>query len=215
MNIKSHLIRYGFRKTIYDIFLRVNYKITKGQFFYCFELPSDHFYKKNLNINESPYLFGFMELDQLLDVINTEEMTMTPYFAEQAYSKGNRCFGVIDNNFLAHYSWYATSPTHVVDNLIFHFPSNNVYMFNAFTSPRYRGQRLYPMAVTRAIMSYFEHGITSALTIIAANNFSSISAVEQIGFSTLGKFYTGLAGGSHVYASKECTKRGVKLTQCL
>lgn len=215
MNIRDQINRYGYRKTAYDILLKVAYRTIKGQIFSCFKLPADEINKSTLTTPALPYSFGFLELDQLLPLIKPEEMTMTHEFAKNGFTKGDRCFGVVDGDNLAHYSWYSISPTHVLDDLQFQFPTDKVYMFNAFTSQRYRGKKLYPLAVTQAVKSYINQGYKGALTIIAANNYSSISAVEQIGFSAIGKFYVSSFGGSYVYPSSGCMNNGVSLVKSL
>jgi hypothetical protein len=211
MNIRGRLSRFGFRKTLFDIMLRILYRSVKGQIFYCMAWSSAELTKNSLNSYTLSYPFGFMELDQLLPLIKPEEMTMTHEFARQAFAKGDKCFVVMDKGNLAHYSWYASSPTNVVGSLQFIFPKDKVYMFNAFTNHQYRGEKLYPQAVRQAVKSYVNQGYNGALTLIAANNFSSISAVRQIGFSTIGKFYISSAGRSCVYSSKRCMNNGIIL----
>jgi len=215
MNVRDQINRFGYQKTISDILQRIAYRIIKGELFYYFELPSDAIHKIAFNTAALPYSFGFLGIDQLLTLRIPEDMEVDHAFLEQAFAKGNKCFGVIDGDILAHFSWYATSPTHVVGNLKFQFPRDKVYMFNAFTSNRYRGKKLYPLAVTQAVKSYIDKGFIGALTIINANNYSSISAVEQIGFSPIGKLYVSSAGRSYVYASNGCTSNGVSLVRFL
>lgn len=215
MNIGDQINRYGYRKTAFDIILKIAYRAIKGQIFNVYALPPDDFNTSALNLGALPYSFGFLELEQLLPLIRPEEMTMDHKFAEKGYAKGDRCFGVIDGDNLAHYSWYSATPTIVLDDLKFHFSKDKVYMFNAYTSHKYRGKKLYPLAVTQAVKNYINHGFVGALTIIAANNFSSISAVEQIGFSAIGRFYVSSVGGSYVYPSSGCTNNGVRLVKSL
>jgi len=215
MNIRDQINRYGYRKTAFDIILKIGYRAVKGQIFNVYALPTDGFTTNTFIADSIPYSFGFMELEQLLPLIRPEEMTMNHEFAKKGYAKGDKCFGVIDGENLAHYSWYATSPTVVLDELKFHFMKNKVYMFNAYTSRKYRGKKLYPLAVTQAVKSYISKGFDGALTIIAANNYSSISAIKQIGFSAIGRFYVSSVGGSYVYPSSGCTNNGVSLVRSL
>lgn len=215
MNIKVQIKRYGYLKTAYDLLLRFMERTMGGYVFCCLLLPPDRITAPVVSDDIMRYSIGFLEPDQLLKLIRPEEMTMTHSFAEHAYAKGDRCFCIVDGTELVHYSWYSTSPTDVLDGLELRFPGRKVYMYNAFTNIGYRGKKLYPMAVSRAVQSYLGRDCIGAVTMVAANNYSSLVALEQIGFSTIGKFYVVSLGRYYVLSSTGCLRHGVSLVNRL
>jgi hypothetical protein len=213
MNIKAQIKRYGCLKTTCDIFIRLLEKTIGGYVFCCLALPADIINSRVISVDSFRYTVGFLELDQLLRLIKPEEMTMTYSFAELAYAKGDRCFGIIDGENLVHYNWCATSPTNVVGNLQVQFPENMVYAYNLFTDPRYRGRNLQPFATTLALKNYVSLGYVGSITIVSINNFSSLAAVRKTGFSIIGHFFVISSGKSYCYHSKGCMHNGVKLVR--
>lgn len=213
MNVKEQIKIHGYQKAAQDIFIRLLGRTIGGYIFCCLTLPTDVKTAPVFSSNSHKYSFGFIEPEQLVKLIKPDEMTMTHAFADQAYAKGDRCFCIMDDAKLIHYSWYSTSPTHLTHGLEFHFPNDKVYMYNAFTDIAYRGQKLYPAAVSQAVKFYIDHGCSGAVTIIAENNYSSISAVEHIGFHKIGKFYVIYLGKHYVYPSTGCRNHGVSLVR--
>ena len=157
------------------------------------------------------FSWGFIEAKELKSCLEPEHVTITEPFVDEAFEKGDRCFGVLHEGRLAHYSWYSTSRTRVMMNVHIDFPETWVYMYNAFTSPRYRGRKMYPTAVARALRSLLTGKFTTSVTLVGADNFSSLSPLGKIGFSEIGRMVVMARGSTRSYTSKQCLRQGVKL----
>ncbi len=61
--------------------------------------------------------------------------------------------------------------------------SGDIYFYDAFTYPAYRGMRVYPWLLTHAARYYGEHGYRTALIFTTAKNRASARAIRRAGFS--------------------------------
>lgn len=61
--------------------------------------------------------------------------------------------------------------------------SGDIYFYDAFTYPAYRGMRVYPWLMTCAARYYREQGYNTALIFTTSKNRSSARAIRHAGFS--------------------------------
>ncbi len=61
-----------------------------------------------------------------------------------------------------------------------------VYLYDAFTHPVYRGKHIYATLLNRAADFFKQRGYSHALIFAGAQNMSSIKGIEQCGFSEYG-----------------------------
>jgi hypothetical protein len=113
-------------------------------------------------------------------------------FASRPTAGLDYCFGVVDQERLAAYSWYALRSIegehHV--GVPMSFPANMAYMYKAFTHPDYRGKALYGIGVTKALEALASRGVTRLLTSINRVNFASRTGCRKVGFESLGNLWT-------------------------
>ena len=113
-------------------------------------------------------------------------------FASRMSAGLDYCFGIVDRQRLAAYSWYALRSIEGVHHVgvPMSFPANMAYMYNAFTHPDYRGKALYGIGVSRALEALASWGITRLVTSINRVNFASLGGCRKIGFKSLGNLWT-------------------------
>ncbi|MGQ4807899.1 hypothetical protein NKDENANG_01265 [Candidatus Entotheonellaceae bacterium PAL068K] len=59
---------------------------------------------------------------------------------------------------------------------------DEVYLYNAFTFPEYRGQNLYPALLHRILEHSRQQGLRRALIFVLSDNTASIRGVQKAGF---------------------------------
>ncbi len=113
-------------------------------------------------------------------------------FASRPTAGLDYCFGIVNRERLASYSWYALRSIegehHV--GVPMSFPANTAYMYKAFTHPDYRGKALYGIGVTKALHALASRGVTRLVTSINRVNFASRAGCHRIGFKSLGNLWT-------------------------
>ncbi len=113
--------------------------------------------------------------------------------AEDAYraatARGDRCFGFVEKDRLAHFSWFSTRPTVMFDmgkRYVLHFDSRAwVYVHNCYTNPADRGRQLHGRALVSAARALRREGYRGMLARVAWNNFASLKSFERLGFRTV------------------------------
>jgi hypothetical protein len=147
---------------------------------------------------------------QLLDaaemsVYACPENELTEEVVEQARAKGDQCMALFDGETLASYGWYSSQPTDFSDELLLRFKSSYVYMYKGFTKDSYRGQRLHAIGMTLALQKYLRRGFSGMVSIVAANNFSSLKSCYRMGYRDFGQIFVLKALGQYfLYHSKSC-----------
>lgn len=63
---------------------------------------------------------------------------------------------------------------------------HEIYLYDAFTRPAYRGKRIYATLLNHAADFFGQHGYLHALIFTGAQNTSSIKGIEYCGFSEYG-----------------------------
>jgi CelD/BcsL family acetyltransferase involved in cellulose biosynthesis len=164
-------------------------------------------------LNSPPgYQGSFLEYDQLKPLIG-REWELSESFLQQAFAKGDRCYGFVKGNELAAYQWYSTKPTQTDwQGTVAHFNSDYVYMYKGFTHPSHRGHGLYPVGVTTVLEQYLRQGYRGFLSIVEANNFASLQACHRMGYRDVGAIrMTALFDRCLVRVDSTCEPYGLRL----
>jgi hypothetical protein len=115
---------------------------------------------------------------------------LTHDFLDQAAAKGDRCFAFFDGDTLTSYGWYSKQPTRLVEvpgDLVLHFAPAWVYMYNGYTRPEYRGQRLHAIGMTAALEQYAREGKRGLVSYVDASNAASLKSCTRMGYRTFGR----------------------------
>jgi hypothetical protein len=203
--------RFGAFKAFQDLGLRtinriVPIKILKGM---RIEQAPDEFLHC-----AAPYRGEFLTESRLAGIIrNRPEFEMTEGFLRDAYAKGDECYGFLDGNTLASYSWYSNKPTEIdIPGMMLHFDDRYIYMYKGFTHERYRGQRLHALGMARALDVYIRRGYRGFLAYVEWNNFSSLKSCYRLGYVDFGKLYLARLFGRYVMrADRGASRYGFRL----
>lgn len=139
--------------------------------------------------NNNGYLCQFLDPERLMDLSKNQEYQLEREFLSEALSKGDDCFVILDGDRLANYGWYSNKPTKVSQELELRFDERYIYMYNGYTHPNYRGQRLHATGMTMALNHYLNKGYKGIVSWVEANNFNSLRSCYRMGYRDFGEIY--------------------------
>lgn len=152
------------------------------------------------------YSAGFLPAAALRAFAADPANEMSAAFLDSALGKGDECYAICDGDKLAAYGWYATTPTPVgAPELQLHFRDEYVYMYKGFTDPRYRGQRLHAIGMTRALHEYRRRGLRGIVSYVESTNVDSLKSCFRMGYRLFGSIYLARLFGRHfAFSSAGC-----------
>ncbi len=208
-DLRRNLKFFGLIKTCQDLALRalnraVLFKVLKG---IEIRRPDPSF------TDSGKYRALFLDPSMLYRFSADPENEMSEEFVEDALSKGDECFAVLDGETLAAYGWYSNSPTAIdPPDLTLHFGNEFIYQYKGFTRERYRGRRLYAIGITRALQHYLARGYKGFVSYVEWNNFASLRSSYRMGFVDFGAiFVTRVFGRLRLHSTPGCTAYGFYL----
>ena len=106
---------------------------------------------------------------------------------EERFAKGDEAVCAFLRKELVAYLFAARTDTRVdeVDDLLI-VGKEEVYLYDAFTLPAYRGSGIYPFLLNTAAMYFKKQAYSFALIFSTADNRSSIRGIEKSGFTGYG-----------------------------
>ena len=183
--IQSHLKNYGFWATVYDIGYRgVNrlllYESLRGMW-----ISFPNLNKKYLEASPQ-YVARFLSQQEIVNLARAPESHVSDQFVEIALAKGDECYAIFDGQHLASFGWYSQKPTLLQPRLTLHFAPSYVYMYNGYTFPEYRGQRLHAVGMSRALKEYSNRGRKGLVSVVQSNNLESLRSCYRMGYKDFG-----------------------------
>jgi len=155
------------------------------------------------------YKHVFLSEEALKNYSQNPETQISEKFLKKALPKGDRCFAIMDGDFLASYGWYSTLPTAISDELDLHFEPQWVYMYKGYTHPNYRGQRLHAIGMAKALEAFSNEGYKGLISYVATNNYASLKSVYRMGYRNIGKIrIQKLFGKYHIKREEGCKPYG-------
>ena len=102
---------------------------------------------------------------------------------ESRLEKGDKIFIAKHNGNPVAYLFAATSKTYIgeIDDWLI-VNGREVYLYDAFTAPEFRGKRIYPRLITEASDYFKNKSCKHAMIFSAARNITSIKGIERCGF---------------------------------
>jgi len=131
----------------------------------------------------------FLDDDTLRCMATEAKYDLTPEFLDEALSKGDECYAVVDGDQPVAYGWYARSPTPTSGGLRVQFDPAYVYMYKGLTLDAYRGRRLHAIGMTRALAAYQSRGYKGLVTYIEADNLTSLKSAHRMGYVDFGQIF--------------------------
>lgn len=183
-DVSRSIKSFGSAKTFQDLGLRalnraVLFKILKG--IAVSERDSD--------FAQCPenYRSRFLDRQMLARFAADPENDLSQNFVDDALAKGDECYGILNGETLAAYSWYSNSPTAIdPPELRLYFDPRYIYMYKGFTHASHRGRRLHALGMTRALQAYLQRGYKGMLAYVEWNNFASLRSCYRMGYSDFG-----------------------------
>ncbi|MBO0858479.1 MAG: GNAT family N-acetyltransferase [Chloracidobacterium sp.] len=172
--------------TVYDLIYRGVNRFTLLMVLKCVTIDAvDRSFLEGSGV----YRCEFLDQERLLRLSENPENEIDRDFLDEALRKGDECFAILDADRLASYGWYSTKPTMVNKDLELQFDERRVYMYNGFTHPKYRGQRLHAIGMTMALDHYLNHGYKGIVSWVEANNVRSLRSCYRMGYKDFGEIY--------------------------
>ena len=137
-------------------------------------------------LEENPTLQADVVRGSDLKLLIDEWIYVTEKFVAQSIERGDWCCLFRDGDNIASYGWYTTQACRVIDDVFIHFSPDHVYMFNGFTAPAYRGQRLHSFGMAHALREAVNEGYKGLVSYIEADNASSINSSLRLGYRVFG-----------------------------
>jgi len=201
-DLNRNLKSFGLIKTCQDLALRalnraILFKVLKG---IEIRRPDPRF------MDFGNYRARFLDQSMLYRYAADPENEMSEEFVEDALSKGDECFAVLDGERLAAYGWYSSSPTAIdPPELRLHFDKQFIYQYKGFTHARYRGRRLHAIGITGALKEYLARGYKGFVSYVEWNNFASLRSSYRMGFTDFGAIVvTRVFGRLHLHSTPGC-----------
>jgi hypothetical protein len=184
---KRNIKQFGALNAIEDVALRalnlgIFFKILKG-------VKIDAVHPEFLKCDEK-YRGMFLNEGMLREFAERPEYELSKRFLDEAFAKGDECYGFLNDDVLAAYGWYSNTPTEIdPPDLVLHFNDHYIYMYKGFTHVKYRGQRLHAIGMTRALEAYLARGYKGIVSYVDWNNFSSLKSCYRMGYTDFGNIY--------------------------
>jgi hypothetical protein len=158
------------------------------------------------------YAGAFLSPRELAGFAGDPEASVSEEFLGYALSKGDKCYGFVDEGALRAYGWYASTPTRMSREFRLHFSRDYIYMYKAFTHESHRGRRLFPFGVTRALKHYRAAGYRGMVLYVDANNLDSLKSCARMGFRVFGTLYVAKLFGRYlIVATPGCARFGFRV----
>ncbi len=188
-----HSLKYSFLNKI------TFYKELQGMI-----VTMDTLNKKYLEGNPK-YIHKFLSPEEVKKYSEDTETQLSQKFLDRALPNGDRCFAILDGDFLASYGWYSTKPTPINSELELHFDPSWVYMYKGYTHPKYRGQRLHAIGMAKALETVTNEGYRGLISYVETNNFASLRSVYRMGYVNIGKVrIVKILKQYHISADENC-----------
>jgi GNAT superfamily N-acetyltransferase len=103
--------------------------------------------------------------------------------ADRRFADGHACAVARQNAVIVAYCWLASTPVPVseINHVVVPGP-DDVYLYDAFTAPAWRGRRLFPALLSRLLAFASAQGRKRALIFADSRNTPSCRAIERAGF---------------------------------
>lgn len=119
----------------------------------------------------------------------------------------------LDDKIVA-YCWATDAPVEIGEvRRVVRPRKGEIYLYDAFTFPQYRGQNLYPALLHRILAQSGQQGVPRALIFVMDDNAASIRGVQKAGFREFQRItYCNFLGfGRYVYRPRLPSSAGVDL----
>jgi ribosomal protein S18 acetylase RimI-like enzyme len=216
VQLRESVDRYGLNATAYDLAYRAASKFADLMILKAIVITMATLDRKYLEDGNgkggseasSSRVWGFLDRETLVRAASAEAAEdMDVAFIDAALSRGDRCYGLVEEGKVVSYGWYSTRPTEVTDDLELRFDPSYAYMYKGFTLPSHRGQRLHGIGMARALRALTEEGLKGLVSYVRSNNFASLKSCYRMGYKDFGQIViVRFRGRVRSYATRGCSR---------
>jgi hypothetical protein len=168
----------------------------------------------NLTQNLAELEARFLTTEEIVHFASDDRERYSSSFATEALARGDRCFGIIDNDRLVCYCWYAADAAPVFDDIQVAVDRPFIYGYNAFTAPTHRGRGLHILGISAAARELRPEGFTSIAAYIEADNVAPLMSAQKMGERFIGYVFLYRAFGKfHWFATPGCRSIGFRVSR--
>lgn len=129
---------------------------------------------------------ALLEEAALLAHCRDPELELSQASVREAFARGDVCAGVLEDERLLGYAWFAFGATPESGGTWVGFAPQAIYTYRHFVRPGHRGRRLVAGLLSAADARGAQSGRASCLTLVYTHNRASIRATERSGARTVG-----------------------------
>jgi hypothetical protein len=171
-------------------------------------------FNRSMTLDASYSLRELTEPD-LLAYVGDPVLGFTRDFLSNAFASGDTCFGILHNDRLVAYRWYAFSgatPCESGLTMTYAFPGR-VYSYKSLTDPRYRGRRLQNYLMQRVDPLLIQRGYDHTIGYVGLYNTSSLRHLTRARDLTYTGFiaYTTFLRRNLVVATPGVRRQGIAM----
>jgi ribosomal protein S18 acetylase RimI-like enzyme len=155
-------------------------------------------------------------------VLDAAAWTIQPYTShlsernlfQERLKRGEQFWTAQHEERIVSYCWATRDPVEIGEVRCMVSPRDDeVYLYDAFTFPEYRGHNLYPALLQRILEHSGQQGLRRALIFVLSDNMASIRGVQKAGFREFQRVtYCNFLGFSrYVYRPRLQASAGVDL----
>jgi GNAT superfamily N-acetyltransferase len=146
---------------------------------------------------DARYRFRFLTLDDLQPLVDDPANMLTRELLERLSGGRDHCFAAFDGRRPVSYAWIAEGSIEAEHNrgrtpatgVAASFDADAGFVYHAYTRPEYRGRRLSPACLAKALEALAPRGITRLWTTTDWSNDSFRAACRKIGVEDLGSIW--------------------------
>jgi ribosomal protein S18 acetylase RimI-like enzyme len=102
---------------------------------------------------------------------------------KQRFARGEECFVAYASDMVVAYGWTSYREVEIGEiNKLMHVKPDEVYLYDFYTRPEYRGNNLYPAVLSHILRFLAEGGFRLALIFVLIENLTSRRGVTKAGF---------------------------------
>lgn len=170
------------------------------------------------NINDSlrpdaAYTFRFLSAEEVRAFSPEAEGSLPPAMADRIAAGNDFCFAALAGPRLAAFGWFALGniePEHNAGTAL-SYPADVAYMYNGFTVPDFRGQRLHGLVKALGLRALADRGASKLLSTVDWTNWSSLRSNFRLGCIDLGRTGAVRLGRFHLgYYPRAAKRLGIR-----
>ncbi len=133
-------------------------------------------------------------------------------FAAEALARGHRCAGIVENERLLWYCWFARGPAPVFDGMEVEVDRPFLYGYNVCTDVAHRGRRLHETGIRSAAGLFAREGFRAFTAYIEVDNLAPLIAAAKMRERFVGFAVVHVKPGAVRWlATPGCRKGGFRL----